>query len=192
MCKDETSKFIAKMQLNQLYGIFGRKQELIKTINVKNEDLINYITTRIVKNIIKINDDISTILISNNINVDILKQLNSHFSDKICNFHSYENEVKSNVAIAAAVTSYAGIEMIKYKINYNIFYTDTDSVFTSDDLPGFELGNELGLIKDELKGNVVNEAYFLGIKQYGYCYYDKNDCEKRIEKSVFAGVTRIP
>lgn len=56
--------------------------------------------------------------------------------------------MKSNVAIAAAVTSYAGIEMIKYKINYNIFYTDTDSVFTSDDLPGFELGNELGLIKD--------------------------------------------
>lgn len=91
MCKDDTSKCIAKMQLNQLYGIFGRKQELIKTINVKNEDLINYITTRIVKNIIKINDDISTILISNNINVDILKQLNSHFSDKNCNFHSYEN-----------------------------------------------------------------------------------------------------
>jgi hypothetical protein len=52
--KDDTAKFIAKMQLNKLYGIFGRKQELIKTINVKNDDLINYVTTRIVKNIIKL------------------------------------------------------------------------------------------------------------------------------------------
>ena len=79
MSKDDTSKFIAKMQLNQLYGIFGRKQELIQTINVKNEDIINYITTRIVKSIIKINDETSTLLISKNINIKILKQLNTYF-----------------------------------------------------------------------------------------------------------------
>ena len=31
---------------------------------------------------------------------------------------------------------------------------------------------------------------FLGIKQYGYYYYDKNLNNKYIEKSVFAGVKR--
>jgi hypothetical protein len=54
--------------------------------------------------------------VSNNINVDILKELNAHFSDKNYIFSSYENEVKSNVAIAAAVTAYARIHMIKYKL----------------------------------------------------------------------------
>ena len=42
-------------------------------------------------------------------------------------------------------------------------------------------------MKDELNGNIIKEAYFLGIKQYGY-HYKHND--KTIECSVFAGVTR--
>jgi len=38
--------------------------------------------------------------------------------------------IMSNVAIAAAVTSYARIHMIPFKINPNTLYTDTDSIFT--------------------------------------------------------------
>jgi hypothetical protein len=45
-------------------------------------------------------------------------------------------------------------------------------------------------MKDELKGNLIEKAYFLGIKQYGYYYYDKNDGNKLVEASVFAGVSR--
>jgi hypothetical protein len=43
-------------------------------------------------------------------------------------------------------------------------------------------------MKDELKGQWIDKAYFLGIKQYGYYYHDKNN--QVIEKSVFAGVPR--
>ena len=43
-------------------------------------------------------------------------------------------------------------------------------------------------MKDELQGNVISEGYFLGIKQYGYWYYDKSRNRKDI--SVFAGVKR--
>ena len=43
-------------------------------------------------------------------------------------------------------------------------------------------------MKDELGGLVIKEAYFLGIKQYGFWYYDKEG--NRIEKSVWAGVKR--
>jgi DNA polymerase type B, organellar and viral len=32
-------RFIAKMQLNQLYGIFGRKHDLLETRNIYIEDL---------------------------------------------------------------------------------------------------------------------------------------------------------
>ena len=43
-------------------------------------------------------------------------------------------------------------------------------------------------MKDELNGNVIGEAYFLGNKQYGYYYYDKNN--NYVGKSVFAGIPR--
>ncbi len=39
--------------------------------------------------------------------------------------------VKSNVAIAAAVTSYARIHIYKYKMLAGCHYTDTDSIFTT-------------------------------------------------------------
>lgn len=52
------------------------------------------------------------------------------------------------------------------------------------------IGNDLGLMKDELKGNVIKEAYFFCIKQYGYYYYDKNNDNKKITKSVFQGVKK--
>jgi hypothetical protein len=47
------------------------------------------------------------------------------------------------------------------------------------------IGSELGLMKDELKGLTIKEAYFLGINKYGYQYYDRNNQLRT--KSVFAG-----
>lgn len=55
-------------------------------------------------------------------------------------------------------------------------------------LPNNLIGKDLGLMKDELAGLNIKEAYFLGIKQYGYWYMDNNGI--KIEKSVFAGVKR--
>ena len=54
--------------------------------------------------------------------------------------------VKSNVAISAAVTAYARIERIKFKINptYKIFYTDTDSIFINKPLPDHLVCYSLG------------------------------------------------
>ena len=101
--------------------------------------------------------------------------------------------VKSNVAIASAITAYARIHMLKYKLNPNVLYTDTDSAYSSVKLEPSEIGKGLGLMKDELKGNVIREAYFFGNKQYAYWYFDKN--EKKLWSklkivSVFAGVKR--
>jgi len=44
--------------------------------------------------------------------------------------------------------------------------------FIKGELDTSLIGKELGLMKDELDGKVIKEAYFLGIKQYGYYYYD--------------------
>lgn len=183
-------RWIAKMHLNQLYGIFGRKKELIHTINVNKQDIGKYISTKFIKTIIFITNTVSALLIINNLKPSIVKELNSHFES---NFISSYSEVKSNVAIAACVTSYGRIHMIDI-INYcnenniKIYYMDTDSIFTDKPLDKALLGTSLGLMKDELKGSTIDEAYFLGIKRYGYWYIDING--NKIEQSVFSGITR--
>jgi hypothetical protein len=96
--------------------------------------------------------------------------------------------VMSNVAIAAAITAYARIHMIYYKLLPGTVYTDTDSIFTTDILPEHLIGSELGQMKDELKGKVIQEGLFLGLKKYGYWYFGDNG--SKIESSVFAGVKR--
>jgi hypothetical protein len=113
------------MHLNQLYGYFGRKLDLIETLNVLNSDLDYYAATRVIKSIIKINDEVSTILISCNINQNIINKINSNFELKLS---SNFKLVRTNVAISAAVTAYARVHMIPYKLLPGTVYTDTDSI----------------------------------------------------------------
>lgn len=180
------SRFIAKMHLNQLYGIFGRKQEIVESINVYNVDIEKYLLSRVVKTIIEINNDKSCMLLQANLDNDTLSKLNLELDMSLSN--GFNIGVKSNVGLAAAVTAYSRIHMLPFKISGEVLYTDTDSIFTSKKLDDSLTGKGLGLMKDELDGNVIKEAYFLGIKQYGYYYLDSNN--NRIDKSVFAGVPR--
>jgi hypothetical protein len=162
----------------------GRKQELIRTVNVRKEELYKYVTTTIILSIVEINEDVYVLLIQDNLNNNILKELNIKLNS---DFKSYPNLVNSNVAIASAVTAYARIHMIPFKLNTDCYYSDTDSIFTKTKLDPSLIGVELGLMKDELNGKIIKEAYFLGLKQYGYSYIEKKNV---VEKSVFAGVTR--
>ena len=175
---------MAKLQLNNLYGYFGRKQIGLTTLNVKNVDLPNILLTRIVKSLNPINDDYTTVLTYSNINHTMLEKLNNQFQS----IGSDQHHIMSNVAIASAVTSYARVVMIPYKIDPNTLYTDTDSSFTSKPINPELLGDMLGQMKDEMNGIIIQEACFVGPKKYGYWYYDKDG--NRIEKSVFAGVPR--
>ena len=66
---------------------------------------------------------------------------------------------------------------------------DTDSLFTKDEsglIKDLVDDKELGKFKDELGGETLEEATFLGIKQYGY-WYNENGVRK--ERSIFAGFT---
>jgi hypothetical protein len=88
--------------------------------------------------------------------------------------------------------------MMDFIDNPDVIYTDTDSIFTTKPLDNNLIGKELGLMKDELDGNIIKEAYFFGIKQYGYTcselitspsnYYLQEDWFTYIESSLFAGV----
>ena len=176
---------MAKLQLNNLYGYFGRKQVGLVTINVKADQLQLLLTSRIVKSIIEINEEYCTVLCYSNVNQKMLEELNVEFTT----IGSDSHYIMSNVAIAAAVTAYARITMIPFKINPHTLYTDTDSCFTSEPLDPSLIGPELGMMKDELKGQVIEEAYFIGPKKYGYYIID-SETGIRKEFSVFSGVPR--
>lgn len=178
-------RFIAKMHLNQLYGYFGRSYDIINTININYSELQKVLTHKLLKTYIKLTDNLYIALIEGNTSSEIVNTLNLGASFKIKNNFS---SVQTNVSIASAITSYARIEMMQYKLNYDVLYSDTDSIFTTEKLPDNLIGNELGMMKDELEGETITEGYFFGIKQYGYLVIDKS--RNSIVTTVFAGVKR--
>lgn len=185
--KGDAMNLIAKLLLNSLYGYFGRvagRQIGLTTLNVKNVELTNVLLTRVVKSLTPINDDYTTVLTYSNINYKMLERLQNQFKS----IGSDQHYIMSNVAIASAVTSYARIVMIPYKVDPNTLYTDTDSAFTSKPIDPSLLSDALGAMKDEMNGIKIEEGLFLGPKKNGYWYYDKEG--KKVYASVFAGVPR--
>lgn len=172
------TRFIAKMQLNQLYGIFGRRQELIRSVNTN--DITKYAHFKI-KSVIDSGSDWSTLLLVDRKYPD---QTVTNLSD-LFEQNNDHKIIKSNVAIAAAVTANARLIMNVYKIaaGDSLMYTDTDSIFTTKPLDTKLVGKALGMMKDELNGKVIDEAYFFGIKKYAYRIGDE-------VFSVFAGIKR--
>jgi hypothetical protein len=176
------------MHLNQLYGIFGRKHDLLETINIYTEELEEFIATRVIKSIVPLNYKIITLLMHKNIKDDLILDLNSELDINLSNHYSL---VKANVAISSAVTAYARIHMISFKTDGScvpVRLLRTDSVFSGNNLNGNFIGSELGLMKDELNGLSIKEGYFLGIKNYGYQSLDKNN--NLVTKSTFAGIEK--
>lgn len=133
-------------------------------------------------------------LFSANLNYNLIKHLNNeniNVKDEFNTFYNNINKnVKSNVAISAAVTAYGRIERMKYKTldGYTIYYSDTDSAFLNKPLPQHLVGNGIGLMKDELNGKIIKRALFLGNKKYIYQYYNDNNILQTV--SVFSGVKR--
>jgi len=136
------------MQLNQFYSYLGRKHNIILTKNVNSTELQELLLTRIISKIIEFNNETFVVLMEGNLNFDLLKNINYNI-DKL-NYKNIESKIKSNVAIASAVTAYGHIEMIKYKTlpGINVYYSDTDSLFIDKPLPNNMVGDDLGKMKN--------------------------------------------
>jgi hypothetical protein len=71
-----------------------------------------------------------------------------------------------NVGVASAITAYSRILMTQFKNNpkINLYYSDTDSIYTDSDLDQTFISNKiLGKLKLE---NVIKKAIFLSPKVY--------------------------
>lgn len=72
-----SSRFIAKMHLNTLYGIFGRKRDLIQTKIINQDEFNNYLVNRSIKSIVDLNGK-SILLLQNNIPTRLLSLMNEN------------------------------------------------------------------------------------------------------------------
>ena len=150
--KNSPSYTIAKLLLNSLYGRFSMSPHLFNHIilDLDSEEHIDFL------NKIKFENIESEIKLGNKI---LISYSNSDkFSDSSLNV---------NIAIGIATSSYARIHMSKFKNNpkYNLYYTDTDSIYTDQPLPSHLLNDrKLGCMKLE---NVLTDFVAIAPKVYG-------------------------
>lgn len=82
------------------------------------------------------------------------------------------------VQISAAITAGARIHMYPYISRSDCYYTDTDSVVLSQQLPNEVVGSSLGQFKLEHK---VKEGFFRAPKSYCFMLHDdKPDIMTRV------------
>jgi DNA polymerase type B, organellar and viral len=149
--KSDPMNYLAKILLNSLYGRFGMDDNFSE-INIIHKDYYADFENKFMDNITDIIDLGDYKLVTHN----IAENLND-------NDDSTHNV---SVGIASAITAYARIHMSQFKNNpdFNLYYTDTDSVYTNKTLPEYLIDTKvLGKLKLE---SIVNKAIFLSPKVY--------------------------
>lgn len=147
---------IAKLLLNSLYGRFGMDDSFINiTIfdnfkefkiwyEINNEDVVNF----------------------EELGKKVLVQHRSKLLDEQTDEYGIFETHNVSIGIASAITAYARIHMSKFKnnSNFNLYYSDTDSIYIDRPLPD-ELVNNTILGKMKLE-YILTEAIFLAPKMY--------------------------
>ena len=122
--KNEPMYLISKLLLNSLYGRFGMDYKLNKHNFIDNNELYNYIDNYTIENIIPLNNNLSLI---------------SYFDNNKYKNILLSKDSKNNISIsiASAISAYARIHMSQFKNNpnYELYYSDTDSIDINKPLP---------------------------------------------------------
>lgn len=154
--KTDPMNLIAKLMMNSLYGRFAMRP-------INNEfTFCNWAEFKSITEKFLVNDYI---------------QFNSEsfFVDFTNGDHAdtgqLEKYPKVSIGISSAVTAYARVYMSKFKNNpnFNLYYTDTDSIFIDKELDSELVSKKLGKFKLECK---IKEGVFLGPKIYAYITED--------------------
>jgi len=166
--KDQIWRLISKNLMNSLYGRFGMDQYLINNTVIDKDDLQleNLFDKAEIEDIVELGGKL------------LIQYLPKGFES-----YSYQEnlEIDISVVIASSVTAYSRIIMMKYKnnSNYNLHYTDTDSLYISfkSEIEKINFDKDfvdplkLGYLKIENpkeNGNYIpyERFYFLGPKFY--------------------------
>jgi len=157
--KSHPMNFIAKILMNSVYGRFGLKPILNEFIIIDKDDLDDFIDTSDINELFYLENKILlSFLDKNKINNNLQKSIAS------------SEDIKSNIAVARAVTAYSRIVLSEIKKfcldnNIKIFYFDTDSIFIDQPLPENLISKNIGQWKLEA---TIKEAVFIAPKVSGY------------------------
>jgi DNA polymerase type B, organellar and viral len=154
--KTDPLNYIAKLLMNSLYGRFGMI-DLFPDITIfdNNKSYLNFINQH--------SDDIIDEI---ELGEKVLIKHRSDLKDQQNMLYGNLETHNTNIAIASAITAYARIHMSQFKNNdnFNLYYSDTDSIYTDKALPEFLVNNKiLGMMKLE---HIINKAIFLAPKVY--------------------------
>jgi hypothetical protein len=148
--KSDPMNFIAKILLNSLYGRFGMDDNFLE-IDIIHKDFYSDFENIFLDNIVETQD------------LGDYKLVQYKIIDELENNNEIHN---TSIGIAAAITAYSRIHMSQFKNNpdINLYYTDTDSIYTDSDIDkSFLSETVLGKLKLE---NTCNKAIFLAPKVY--------------------------
>jgi DNA polymerase elongation subunit (family B) len=154
--KTDLMNYVAKLILNSVYGRMGMNDSFAEITIFANKDLYQKFENEHSSDIIDIIELGEQILVKHRSNKTDAKTMLDNASET----HN------TNIAIASAITGYARIHMSQFKNNpdFNLFYTDTDSVYIDKPLSEEYVSNkELGKMKLE---NICKKAIFLSPKVY--------------------------
>jgi DNA polymerase type B, organellar and viral len=147
----EALNYIAKILLNSLYGRFGMDENFME-VNVIHKDYYADFENKFLDHIVE----------SKNLGDYILVQYRNDAEKKDLDDSTHN----ISIGVAAAITGYSRIHMSQFKNNlaYNLYYTDTDSIYVDKPLPD-NLVNSKVLGKMKLE-NICKKAIFLSPKVY--------------------------
>jgi hypothetical protein len=144
--KDDPMYLISKLLLNSLYGKFGMDYRLFTHNFIDDNELYDLVDNYTIDNIIPLDNN---------------KSLVSYLDDNKYKNILLSKDSKNNISIgiAEAITAYSRIHMTQFKNNpnFDLYYSDTDSIYIDKELPSNFIGKELGLMKLEYN---FNEATF--------------------------------
>ena len=170
--KDHPMNLIAKLLMNSLYGKFGMKsyQNTIEMF-----DIIDPIQNEAAQDVVNMfGETISDVIQFDNHMIIIRTNIANFMYDESKDLY---HGLDVNIAIAAAVTAGGRMWMGQFKNNpnYNLYYSDTDSIIIDKPLPEDKIGNNLGQVKLEC---TIEKAVFLAPKVYGLITKDGKEIIK--------------
>lgn len=148
--KDNPMNFIAKILMNSLYGRFGMDDNFLE-VNMIHKDYYPDFENKYLDNITQ------------------KIELGNYFLVTHKAIEELENDESTHnvsIGIASAITAYSRIHMSQFKNNpkINLYYTDTDSIYTDSDIDKSYIDSKtLGKLKLE---NICKRAIFLASKLY--------------------------
>ena len=176
--KTNPLNMICKLLMNSLYGKFGMKTSK-SVVSIYNTSL-EVDRELLESNLETVGEFISDYIKLDNYIITVRKHVeNFSYNEKF----DWHDGLEVNIAIAATVTAGGRLWMslLKNRQDFEVYNTDTDSLFIAGDLPKELIGDNLGQFKLEYE---IKKAVFLAPKAYSIVTTD----DKTITK--IKGVTK--